>query len=49
MRLGGGPNIFEPPPTKPHGMWWRTYWKLLEQSEEAESKVWARLGGGRAK
>lgn len=35
QRLGGSANMFEPFPPKPKGMHWRTYWRLLEEAEEA--------------
>jgi len=38
LRLGGSASLYEPFPGKPPRMWWRTYRKLREQSEQAESK-----------
>ena len=36
IKLGGDPSLAAPFPDKPKGMWWRTYWRLREQAEEAE-------------
>ncbi len=36
MKLGGDPSLAGPVPDKPKGMWWRTYWRLREEAEDAE-------------
>ncbi len=36
MKLGGSPSLADPFPDKPKGMWWRTYWRLRKEAEEAE-------------
>jgi len=40
MKLGGSGSLAEDFPTKPRGMHWRTYWRLVTQAEEAESRSW---------
>jgi hypothetical protein len=40
MKLGGSPSLVEPFPDKPKGMWWRTYWRLKREAQEAEYRSW---------
>lgn len=37
-RLGGSGGLAEPFPEKPKGMHWKTYYRLWEESEEADSR-----------
>ncbi len=40
MKLGGSRSLAEPFPDKPKGMWWRTYWRLRGDAQEAEYRSW---------
>ena len=40
VKLGGEPGFIYDFPPKPKGMHWRTYYRLREQSEEAEGLSW---------
>jgi hypothetical protein len=35
--MGGGPSLIDPFPDKPKNMHWKTYWKLRERSERANT------------
>lgn len=37
MALGGEPGTAAPPPRKPKGMHWRTYWRKMDAIEEADT------------
>jgi len=39
QRLGGGPDVAAPFPSKPKGMWRRTYDRLREQAFDAEMRI----------
>ncbi len=36
IKLGGDPSLDTPFPDKPKGMWWRTYWRVRGEAQEAE-------------
>ena len=36
IKLGGDPSLAAPFPDKPQGMWWRTYWRLRNEANEAK-------------
>ncbi len=36
IKLGGDPSLAAPFPDKPQGMWWRTYWRLRKEANEAK-------------
>ncbi len=40
MKLGGSQSLAEPFPDTPRGMWWRTYWRLRGEAQEAEYRSW---------
>ena len=40
MRLGGSANLIEPFPWKPRWMRWSKYWRLRDESEEANRESW---------
>ena len=40
VRLGGSVNLFELFPWKPKGMHWKTYWRLRNESEQANLASW---------
>jgi hypothetical protein len=42
-RIGGSLSIFEPIPLKPKGMHRKTYWRIREEIEIAELKMWEGL------
>ena len=37
-RLGGSESLFDPFPSKPVGMWWRTYDRLRDKHDHAEAR-----------
>lgn len=37
MALGGEPGTAAPPPRKPKGMHWRTYWRKMDEIEKADT------------
>jgi len=43
QRLGGDPGLAAPFPSKPKGMWWRTYERLGRQASDAEMRAIAAL------
>ena len=43
-RMGGGASLIDPFPDKPKNMHWKTYWRLRERSEHANTLSWLIMG-----